>query len=129
MAALVILITPLLILVVWAVHAPRARPSGFWVLKGLLLFAALCPLPLAIAFTNIEPLRLSHFNIWTATIYAGTVLLPCAGGVALVATLATWMRGAGPWLRTYALAVSCSAIVVSAYLVSWGMVGFKTWDF
>jgi hypothetical protein len=67
--------------------------------------------------------------VWTEAIYVGSVLLPVAALLASVATLVAWARGARPWLRLYALSVSCSAIVLSAYLFSWGMLGFKSWDF
>ncbi len=128
-AAFLILVSPLLAMVFWAAHATRAVPRGFWTLKTTLLAAAFCSLPLAIAFTDIDPIAMSRFGLWTGTIYGSTMLLPLAGLVALLATAIAWSRGAGRWLRTYALAVSTSAIVMSAYLYSWQMIGFKSWDF
>jgi hypothetical protein len=129
MAAYVILVSPLLVVLFWAAHAARAVPRRFWPLKATLLIAAVCPLPLAIAIANLDLGALSQFNLWTGTIYVSTVLLPLVAALAALATLVAWVRGAGRWLRVYALAVSCSAIVVSAYLYSWGMVGFRSWSF
>ena len=129
MAAYLVLVSPLLACLFWIAHAARAMPRGFWALKTTLLLAAVCPIPLAIAIANLDLGELSLLNLWTGTIYAGTVLLPIVAVIASMATLVAWARGAGRWLRAYALAVSCSAIIVSAYLFSWGMVGFKSWDF
>jgi CubicO group peptidase (beta-lactamase class C family) len=129
MAAYLILVSPLLACLFWAAHATRAVPRGFWTLKITLLIAAVCPLPLAIAIARLDGGALSQVNLWTGTIYASTVLLPFAGAIALAATIFAWAGGAGRWLRVYALAISCSAIVVSAYLYFWGMLGFKSWNF
>jgi hypothetical protein len=126
--ASLLLVSPLLMVLVWVIHATRAAPRGFWTLKATLLLASLCALPLAIAITKLDVRALGQFNPWTATIYASTLLLPLAGAVALASTFVAWLRGARRWLLTYALSVSCSAILVWAYLYSWGMVGFRAWN-
>jgi CubicO group peptidase (beta-lactamase class C family) len=127
--ALAILVSPAAFAVIWIVRARRARPKGFWGLKAMLLLPliAIAMMTTAIAVTPSRDLGV--INLSTGTIYAATVLLPVAAALATIATLVAWVQGAGPWLRGYALAVSCSAIAVSAYLYSWGMVGFKPWDF
>ncbi len=125
-AAALILVSPLLVGLFWIAHATRAAPRGFWTLKTALLFAALCPLPLALAIARLDVVALGQIGLRTATIYASTLLLPFAAVLASTATVFAWTAGAGRWLRVYALAVACSAIVVSAYLYSWGMIGFKT---
>jgi hypothetical protein len=38
------------------------------------------------------------------------------------------MPGAGRWLGAYAVAVSLGALVVSAFLASWGLLGLQTWN-
>jgi CubicO group peptidase (beta-lactamase class C family) len=129
LTASLFLVSPLLLVFAWMAHATRATPGGFWTLKAMLLLTSLCALPLAIVTDKLDVRMFGQLNPWTATIYASTLLLPLAGVVALAATLVARSRGAGRWLLGYAAAVSCSAILVSVYLYSWGMVGFKTWDF
>ena len=43
--------------------------------------------------------------------------------------LDAWRRGAGRWLRAYALAVSVGTLILSAYLAAWGMIGFRSWAY
>jgi CubicO group peptidase (beta-lactamase class C family) len=129
LVSFVILMTPLAFAIVWVIHARRAQPRGFWGLKSALLLAPVAILGIALSIRLVPDRELGRLNLWTETIWVGTVLLPIAAGLASIATLVAWARGAGPWLRAYSLVVSCSAIVVSAYLSSWGMVGFKPWDY
>src|SRR5262249_22126765 len=127
--ALAVLMTPLGVAVTWILHARRARPRGFWGVKAMLLLGPAAILLIAGAVRMVPEPRLGQMNVWTESMYAGTLLLPVAAGLASITTMSAWLRGAGRWLRTYALAVSCAAIIVSGYFYSWGMVGFKAWDY
>lgn len=126
-ASLLILATPWVMMAAWLVRVRRARPRGFW---GLKIVLVLCPTALllpAVAFLLAGPRRLGQPNAWTQAIYAGTLALPLLAVLAL--TLAAWYQGAGRWLRAYAAAVSLAALVASGYLASWGVLGFRTWDY
>ena len=61
--------------------------------------------------------------------FAGTVLMPAAAILSFLFTIDAWRSGAGRWLRSYALAVSIAALVISGYLSAWGMIGFRPWSF
>ncbi|MFA5911186.1 MAG: serine hydrolase domain-containing protein [Vicinamibacterales bacterium] len=121
--------TPLLVLIAWAFHARRARPSGFWWLKGVLcLGGAACLLPV-IGVMNVSDVTLGMRSVWTGAMFVGTVLQPTAAMLSVLFTVDAWRRGAGPWLRAYALIVSLCACIVSTYLSYWGMIAFRPWAF
>jgi hypothetical protein len=44
-------------------------------------------------------------------------------------TLDAWHRGAGRWLRSYALVVAVSGLLVSTFLVSAGLIAFRPWAY
>ena len=126
-AALVV--TPLLMLVIWIVHARRAEPAGFWWMKTFLLLCALALVLPAIGVRNVSDRELGTFNVWTAAMFSGSVLLPAAAIVSFLFTIDAWRRDAGRWLGSYAMAVSVAALIVSGYLSAWGMIGFRPWNF
>jgi len=126
-AALVL--TPLLMLLIWIVHARRAEPSGFWWMK---IFLLLCAIALVLPVTgvmNVSDRELGTFNLWTAAMFSGSVLLPAAAILSFVFTIDAWRRDAGRWLAGYAMIVSVAALIVSGYLSAWGMIGFRPWNF
>lgn len=126
--AFALALTPIAMLVPWAVHAPRAAPSGFWWTKSTLLFAGAGVLLMVLGVMNVSDRTLGAQNAWTAAIFLGSILLPAAAILSLLFTLDAWRRGAGPWLRVYALGVSLCALVLTAYLSYWGMVAFRPWS-
>jgi CubicO group peptidase (beta-lactamase class C family) len=126
-AALVL--TPLAMMLVWIVHARRAEPTGFWWTKLFLLLCAVAFVLPVIGVLNVGDLSLGTKNIWTAAMFAGTVLMPAAAILSFVFAVGAWREGAGPWFRTYAIAVSVAALIISGYLSAWGMIGFMPWNF
>ncbi|HUQ89038.1 MAG TPA: serine hydrolase domain-containing protein, partial [Vicinamibacterales bacterium] len=126
-AALVV--TPLLLMIVWIIHARRAEPFGFWFLKLCLLLCAIALiLPLA-GVMNLTGRELGTRNIWTAAMFGGSLLMPIAAILSFLFTIDAWRSGAGRWLRSYAMMVSIAALIVSGYLSAWGMIGFRPWTF
>jgi len=124
-----IVLTPLVMIVVWIIHARRAEPSGFWWMKTFLL---LCAMALVLPFVGVMYVtdsNLGTFNLWTAAMFSGSALFPAAAILSFLFTIDAWRRDAGHWLRGYAMLVSIAAIVVSGYLSAWGMIGFRPWSF
>ena len=124
-----IVLTPIVMLLIWIVHARRAAPSGFWWLK---VFLVLCATALILPFAgvmNVRDAELGTRNLWTLAMFAGSVLLPAAAIVSFLLTIDAWRSDAGRWLRSYALLVSIAALIVSGYLSAWGMLGFRPWSF
>jgi hypothetical protein len=122
-------LTPLVMWVPWIIHARRAEPAGFWWLKA---FLALCSIGLllpVIGVLNVPGSQLGTRNLWTSAIFVGSVLYPAAAVLSLLLTVDAFLSGAGKWLRAYALAISIAALIVSAYLSSWGMIAFRPWSF
>ena len=124
-----LLVTPLLLLIPWLVHARRAEPFGFWWLKSwlLLLGAIGCGAAAVIAFG--EPRMMGTRDMLTTAIFVGSIALPAAAIMSFLFTIDAWRNGAGRWLRAYALTISIAALIVSAYLSSWGMIGFRPWSY
>ena len=56
-----------------------------------------------IGILNVTDLALGTMNIWTAAMFAGTVLMPAAAILSFLFAIDAWRSGAGRWLRTYAL--------------------------
>jgi hypothetical protein len=129
LASLFLLVTPLPMLLPWLAHARRAAPAGFWWLKAALLLCAIALLLPVLVFSTTTPREWGTIGPVTMTFYAGTVLLPIAVLLALALTIAAWRRGAGRWFRAYALVVVLAGLIVSGYLASWGLIGFRPWDY
>ena len=126
-AALVL--TPLLMMIPWIVHARRAQPAGFWWLKLWLVCCSIGILLPVIGVMGAGIAQLGSRNIWTAAIFAGSLLLPAAAILSFLSTMDALMSAAGKWLRAYALLVSVAALIVSGYLSAWGMLAFRTWSY
>jgi hypothetical protein len=130
-----LVLTPLLVTFAWIVvslsrrSAGRGGGLGFWALRLFVLLCAIAAVLPVIGILNVGDDTLGTSNIWTSAIFAGTVLLPIAAIVAFMLAIDAWRRGAQQGLRVYALAVSIAALVVSGYLSSWGMIGFRPWSF
>jgi CubicO group peptidase (beta-lactamase class C family) len=124
-----IVLTPLVMIVLWIVHARRAEPSGFWWLKSFLVLCALAVLLPYIGVIYVNDHDLGTFNVWTAAMFAGSALLPAAAILAFLFSIDAGRREAARWLRSYALLVSVAALVVSGYLSAWGMIAFTPWNF
>ena len=124
-----LVLTPLLFLIPWIVHARRAAPSGFWWLKLWLLLAAIGFAASTVGVMTVDDTVLGTRNVRTAAMFLGSIAIPAAAILSFVFTIDAWRHGAGRWLRAYALTISIAALIVSAYLSSWGMIGFRPWNF
>lgn len=129
LGSLALALTPVALLLAWGFHAKRATPSGFWWTKSALLLASTGLLSIALGVMTVADRSLGARNPGTAAIFVGSILLPAAAVMSLLFTLDAWRRGAGRWLRAYALAVSVGTLILSAYLAAWGMIGFRSWAY
>jgi CubicO group peptidase (beta-lactamase class C family) len=125
LASAAIVLTPLVMVGIWIFR----RGSGFWALKMFLLLCAVAFVLPVIGIMNVDDRQLGTKNIWTAAMFAGSLLMPAAAILAFLFTIDAWRNDAGRWLRTYGLIVSIAALVVSGYLSAWGMIGFMPWSF
>jgi hypothetical protein len=124
-----IVLTPLLMLIPWAIRARRAEPKGFWWLKGWLVCCGISLLLPVIAVMNASGPGFGTRNVWTTAIFASSILLPAAAILSFLITNDAKKSDARKWLRAYALLVSLAALVVAGYLSAWGMLAFKPWDY
>jgi hypothetical protein len=124
-----LVLTPIVMLLPWLVRARRAEPSGFWWLKTWLVACSIGFLLPVAGIMNIDPPMFGTRNMWTAAMFIGTLLFPAAAILSLLFTIDAFVKDAGRWLKSYALVVSIGALIVSAYLSSWGMIGFRAWSY
>jgi CubicO group peptidase (beta-lactamase class C family) len=126
-----IVLSPVLMLIPWIVRGlsrRSAKRGGGWMKTFLLL----CAIALALPYIGVRYVTdhdLGTFNVWTAAMFSGSVLLPAAAILSFLFTIDAWRRDAGRWLRGYAMLVSIAALIVSGYLSAWGMIGFTPWNF
>jgi len=125
----VLVLTPLFMIVAWIVHAKKAEPFGFWFLKICLLLCAIAFMLPVIGVMNVTDRELGTRNIWTAAMFAGSMLMPAAAILSFLFTIEAWRSDAGRWLRSYAMLVSIAALIISGYLSAWGMIAFRPWNF
>jgi CubicO group peptidase (beta-lactamase class C family) len=127
--SLALIATVPLVFLIWLVHSRAARPRGFWLLK-----IALIAIPLslvALASLNLwAPARdWGVLNPWTFLTFAGSCTLPISALAAVGLTIGAWARGAGRWLRAYALVVAVAGLIVSSFLASAGLIAIQPWAF
>jgi CubicO group peptidase (beta-lactamase class C family) len=127
-----LVLTPVVMMIPWTIQGLSRRPAeprGFWWLKFCLLCCSIGLLLPVIGYSSASGTDLGTRNVWTAMIFAGTMLFPVAAILSFLFTVDAMMSAAGKWLRAYALLVSVAALIVAAYLSAWGMLAFRPWSF
>jgi CubicO group peptidase (beta-lactamase class C family) len=124
-----LLLTPIAAAILWLVFIRRATPIGFWRLKASLLLCTAAVLMPVAGIALVPGTQLGVVNAWTAAMFLGPLTLLFATLLSVFFTIDAWLRKASRSLRIYAAVVSVAAVVVSSYLVSWGVVGFRPWNF
>jgi CubicO group peptidase (beta-lactamase class C family) len=112
---------------IWIVRVRRARPSGFWWLKGVLL---LCPVALVTPVAVISgtaPQMWGARNTATIAVFVATVALPVLAIVAGILAMRARSIGARRSLTLYALVVAVATAGVSAYLGAHDLLGLRLW--
>lgn len=140
--ALVLCCTPLVVAIAWvarirlrsraswratAGQVGRARPRGFWGLKGALL---LCPVVLAApagALAVTTPFDWGTQNPATVVVFAASVALPALAVLIAVLAVAALRQSASRMLVAYACMVALAASGISVYLASHGLIGLRLW--
>lgn len=129
LASFVFVLTPIAVSMAWASRARHATPSGFWWMKSTVLIASGGVLLIVVGVMNVSDRSLGTVNAGTAAIFMGSTMLPAGAVLSMLFAVDAWRRGAGPWLRAYALTVSVCALVLSGYLAWWGMLAFRPWAY
>ena len=130
-----LVLTPLVMIIPWSLlslsrrSAQREGGRGFWWLKTCLVLCSVALILPVIGALNVTGSQMGTRNVWTAMIFAGSMLFPAAAILSFLATVDALMSAAGKWLRVYALMISVAALLVSGYLAAWGMIAFRPWSF
>lgn len=130
-AALLVFATIPVAALVWIVRGiarmRRGEPAGAIALK-----VVLCVLP--VAFIAIFGLWMAPstqwgtLSLWTRVTFLGTWGVPLVSVIAFALVLAEW-RTADGWFLAYASLAMLGGLGISAYLASWGLVGFRPWAY
>ena len=126
-AALVILLSPLIVAIVWVARLRRAQPRGFWELKVALLLAPVLILVSALTLSVTPVEDLGARNGATLMLFLSTLALPAL--VLIVPALAIGVRreDASRALTSYAWLVAIAAAGVTAYLGAHGLIALRLW--
>ncbi|MEW6320038.1 MAG: serine hydrolase domain-containing protein [Acidobacteriota bacterium] len=124
-----VLLTPILALAGWVVHAGRARPRGFWGLKTVLLTLPLSAAAVAAAARSTPVSEWGTLNAATATWFLATLAVPVASATSAVLAIGAAAQGASRALVTYALVCALAGAAISAFLWSWGVLGLRAWTY
>ena len=94
------------------------------------LLAVLSVLAFVVTFmlaSNDIIMRFGNLTVWSATIFATTVLF--AATTIMAAWSAAFVRGEGVrrWVRWFSAVVSVALLVALSYLAYWGIIGLRTW--
>lgn len=128
-SAVVFLLTPLLVAVVWVARVRVAKPHGFWGLKAAMLLCPVVVAAAAAALATSTPRDWATENVTTNIIYVATVALPLLAIVIAVLAISAYRRLASRMLVAYAVWVAVAAAGVSAYLASHNLIGLRLWDY
>jgi CubicO group peptidase (beta-lactamase class C family) len=128
-------LTPLVAAMFWVVQGMYSwlvrrsvKREGGW-LKACLVLCSLALILPAVGALNVPGSQLGTRNVWTTMMFAGSILFPAAAILSFLFTVDAFLSAAGKWLRVYAVTISVAALIVSAYLSSWGMIAFRPWNF
>lgn len=124
----IVVLTPLVMLIPWIVFARRVSPPMHQLKAALLLCAIGFVLPV-IGIIEVNDHTIGSVNVWTALMFAGSILLPLAAVVSFLYAIDALRSGARRALTAYALVVSLAALVISGYLSAWGMIAFRPWHY
>ena len=128
-SAVVFLVTPLLVAIVWVARLRVAKPRGFWGLKAAML---LCPIVLAAAaaaLASTTPRDWGTQNLASNTVYLATLALPALALAIAILAFTAYRQHASRMLVAYAVWVALAAAGVSAYLASHNLIGLRLWAY
>lgn len=129
LASIAVVLSVPVVALAWLVHARRAAPRGFWVLKAAMLASS------AALLTPVLVMRATPMTLWgtqtpaTQLLYVASVALPALGVLAAGLAWNARRDRASAALTTYAWIVAMAAIIVSVYLGSYGLLGLRTWAY
>jgi CubicO group peptidase (beta-lactamase class C family) len=135
LVSIALALTPLVAAMFWVVQGMYSwlvrrsvKREGGW-LKACLVLCSLALILPAVGALNVPGSQLGTRNVWTTMMFAGSILFPAAAILSFLFTVDAFLSAAGKWLRVYAVTISVAALIVSAYLSSWGMIAFRPWNF
>ncbi len=105
---------------------PAERAIRIWPLIAVLSLLAVVAVVIASGGDAIE--RLGNLTIWSASIFAATVVFAIA---TFVSAFASWQTPAGTArksVRGFSMIVSSALLIAVAYLAYWGVIGIRTWS-
>ncbi|HYU80260.1 MAG TPA: serine hydrolase domain-containing protein [Vicinamibacterales bacterium] len=128
-AAVFLLVSPLIVAIAWVAHARRARPRGFWLLKSASLTVPLV-LCAPVAALTLTPLtRWGQQNAATIVTCLSTIAVPAVALLIAALALAAHRQRASGALVAYASLVAAAALGLSVYLYSNNLMALRLWAY
>jgi len=104
---------------------PAERAMRWWPLVAVLSLVAFVVIIILSDAELIE--RLGNFTVWSAALWAVTLLFAVASLVSFLAALWGTNDAVRPGVRRFSLIVSTALLIAAVYLAYWGIIGVRTW--
>ena len=104
---------------------PGERAMRWWPFIAVLSLIAFVAIFIVSSDDLIE--RLGNFSVWSASLWATTILFGVASLVGFLAALWGSNVGVRPGVRRFSRIVSTALLIAAVYLAYWGIIGVRTW--
>lgn len=95
--------------------------------RGVPLLATLCFLVLVFCFTRLAGAEIGKFTVWTASIFALSILFPLLSLYGLLLVVRVPKNEIQSGTRIHSLLVALACCVVTVFIASWHLIGLRLW--
>jgi len=104
---------------------PAERAMRWWPLIAVLSLVAFGAIFILCGDDLME--RLGNFTVWSAALWAVSLLFGSASLVSFLVALRGSSAAVRPGVRRFSRIVSLALVIAAAYLAYWGIIGVRTW--
>ena len=104
---------------------PAERAMRFWPLLAVLSLMAFVAIFITASNDLID--RLGNLTVWSASLWAVTLVFALAALASFFVALRRPEEGVRRGVQRFSLIVSLALMIVAAYLAYWGIIGLRTW--
>ncbi len=104
---------------------PAERGMRIWPLLAVLSLVAI--IVIFILCSNDLIARLGNLTAWSAAFFLATIAFAVAAVASAIALRRAPADGVRKGVRRYSTVVTAALLIATAYLISWGIIGLRTW--
>lgn len=104
---------------------PAERGMRIWPLLAVLSLVAI--IVIFILCSNDLIARLGNLTAWSAAFFLSTIAFAVAAVASAIALRRAPADGVRKGVRRYSTVVTAALLIATAYLLSWGIIGLRTW--